>query len=218
MPLFKRDKIMREEQLRNLVVDHGSAIEVATVGCYQKHLTARAHPRGWGYLASNGHYGFGATTTQICFDGPGELAAEARALFWAIRKLVPLYRITLLTDYPQIANMVEAWRSGDHSAMPPGYDMTPGKSGYERKLVLAARKVHEHTDSVAVRLVDDYADTALGRGANELSIIGWKCSAREITKSEAEVQALTAASAALGVEPVLVTRDGQVDNAGEDNE
>lgn len=218
MPSVKRDKTMKEEQLRDLVVGRGSAIEVGIVGCYQKHATASAHPRGWGYLASDGHYGFGATTTQMRFDGPGELAAEARALFWAIRKLLPLYRITLLTDYPEIAHMVEAWRIGDQTAMPPGYRTARSESGYERKLVLAARRVHEHADSVAVRLVDDYADTALGAGADKLSIIAWKWSAREIAKAEAEAQALTAASTALGAAPVLLTRDDQVEGADEDDE
>ncbi|MGC5307690.1 hypothetical protein [Micromonospora zamorensis] len=215
MPSVKRDKQQKEEQLHQLVVAPGSAIEVAIVGWYELHSVNLAHPRGWGYLASDGHYGFGATTTQKRFDGPGELAAEMRALFWALWKLVPVYRVTLLTDYHEIANTVEAWRNGDHTAMPPGYDTAAGESGYERKLVLAARKAHAHADSLAVRLVDHYADTALGAGANELAHLGWKWSAREITKPDAEAQALALTSKILHVDPVLVARADQGDNADE---
>ncbi|MEU8425075.1 hypothetical protein AB0C15_29810 [Micromonospora sp. NPDC048835] len=218
MPSVKRDKQQKEEQLRQLVGVPGSFIEVAIVGWYELHSVNPAHPRGWGYLASDGHYGFGATTTQKRFDGPGELAAEARALFWAIRKLVPLYRVTLLTDYQEIANLVDAWRNGDESAMPPGYDTAAGESGHERKLVLAARKVHKHADLVAVRLVDHYTKTVLGVGANELAHLGWQWSAGEITKSDAEARALALASEVLNVDPVLVARDDQVDGAIEANE
>jgi predicted transcriptional regulator len=195
---------MGQEQLQQLAVAEGSPVEVAIVGCYQLHPSAHEHPRGWGYLASDGHYGFGATTTRRKFDGPGELAAEARALFWAIRRMVPTYRVTLLTDYPEIADMVNAWRGGDVTAALPGYDASDRPSGREAKLMIAARWVRDHSSLVSVRLVDDYADTPLGTGADRLSLIGWRWCAQELTKFEAQEQALDSVSKILNVDPVLM--------------
>ncbi|MEU8329340.1 hypothetical protein [Micromonospora sp. NPDC048839] len=218
MRSFRRDRWINEEQLQQLVVPCGNAIEVGIVGCFRLRSTGSGHPRGWGYLASDGHYGFGATTTQSRFDGPGELAAETRALFWALRKLVPNYRVTLITDYAEIASMVDAWRCGDDTAMPPGYDAAMSEAGYERKLLLAARKVHENAESVAVRQVNDYADTALGAGANKLSLIGWEWCAGEITKADAKARALAVASGALDVAPLLVAGDDQAEETDDGNE
>ncbi len=204
--VIRRDRWMREEQLQQLVVAEGSHIEAAIVGCYQLHATAYEHPRGWGYLASDGHYGFGATTTRRKFDGPGELAAEVRALFWAIRKLVPAYQVTLLTDYPEIAALVDAWRVGEVTAAPSGYDRSNRPSGREAKLMYAARRVHQHADLLTVRVVDDYANTSLGRGADQLAVLGWRWSAGELTKDAAGVGGLAVASKTLGVHPILVPR------------
>ncbi|MFG1893463.1 hypothetical protein ACGFIP_05595 [Micromonospora zamorensis] len=218
MRAFRRDRWINEEQLQQLAVPRGHTVEVGIVGCFGLLSTGSAHPRGWGYLASDGHYGFGATTTQSRFDGPGELAAETRALFWALRKLVPLYRVTLITDYAEIASMVDAWRSGDETAMPPGYDASVSEAGYERKLLLAARKVHEHADCVDVRQVKDYTETALGAGANKLSLLGWRWCSGEITKSDAKARALAVASRALDVDPLLVASDDQADETDEGKE
>ncbi|MEW2384328.1 hypothetical protein AB0873_19865 [Micromonospora sp. NPDC047707] len=206
MQLVRRDRWIRQEQLQQLVAADGSPVEVAIVGCYLKRPDAREHPRGWGYLADDGHYGFGATTTQRRYDGDGELAAEARALFWALRRLLPAYQVTVVTDYQEIADMVDAWRRGDLTAAPPGYDRSDRPSGREAKLMYLARRVHEHADRVTVRVVDGYEDTALGRVANELSILGWKWCAGEVTKANAQSHALGIASKALGVDPILVVR------------
>ncbi|MEU4712084.1 CBS domain-containing protein [Micromonospora purpureochromogenes] len=213
--LIRRDRWMKEEQLKQLVVAEKSRVEVAIVGYYQLHPSAHEHPRGWGYLASDGHYGFGATTTRRRFDGPGELAAEARALFWALRKLVPAYRVSLVTDYPEIADLVNAWRAGDVTAVPPGYDRSDRPSGREAKLMYVAPRVHQYADLVTVRVVEDYAGTALGRGADELSLIGWQWAAGETSKVEAQERALATASRLLDVKPVLVAR---IDKSHDGNE
>ncbi|WP_181548931.1 hypothetical protein [Micromonospora saelicesensis] len=206
MRQVRRDRWMRQEQLQPLVVADGNPVEVAIVGCYQLHPTAQEHPRGWGYLADDGHYGFGATTTRRRFDGQGELAAEARALFWALLRLLPAHHVTVVTDYPEIADMVNAWRRGDLTAAPPGYDLSDRPSGREAKLMHLAPRVHQHADQVDVRVADSYEDTALGRAANELSVLGWKWCAGELTKTTAADRALAIASKALGVEPILVPR------------
>ncbi|MEH0972813.1 CBS domain-containing protein [Micromonospora sp. CPCC 205546] len=206
MQLIRRDRWMREEQLQQLAVPAGSDVEVAIVGCYQLHPTAHEHPRGWGYLASDGHYGFGATTTRRRFDGDGELAAEARSLFWALRKLVPSYHVTVVTDYSEIADMVNAWRAGDVTAAPRGYDRSDRPSGREAKLMYIAARVHRYADAIHVRLVDDYTDTNLGRGADQLSLIGWQWCAGEMTKTMAHELALANASTTLNVDPLIVPR------------
>ncbi|WP_431874540.1 hypothetical protein [Micromonospora marina] len=219
MQLVRRDRWIRQEQLQQLAVADGSPVEVAVVGCYQLHSSAHEHPRGWGYVADDGHYGFGATTTRRRFDGDGELAAEARALFWALLRLVPAYRVTVVTDYQDIADMVNAWRRGDLSAAPPGYDRSDRPSGREAKLMYLARRVHEHADQVAVRIVGGYEDTALGRAANDLSVLGWQWCAGDVTKATAHDRALTIASKALGVDPILVVRmpePGEPDEPGDD--
>ncbi|MFI7080608.1 hypothetical protein ACIBO1_25220 [Micromonospora sp. NPDC049903] len=206
MELVRRDRWIQEEQLQPLVTAEGSPIEVAVVGCYQLHPTGHEHPRGWGYLADDGHYGFGATTTQRRFDGDGELAAEARALFWALHRLLRRYRVTVVTDYPAIAEMVDAWRRGELTAAPPGYDRSDRPSGRQAKLMYLAPRVHQYADQVSVRVVGGYEDTILGRAANELSVLGWKWSAGELSKFSARERGLSVASDALGVEPALVPR------------
>ncbi|SCF06486.1 hypothetical protein GA0070607_5096 [Micromonospora coriariae] len=133
---------------------------------------------------TNGHYGFGATTSQRRFDGDGELA---------------------VTDYPAVAEMVNAWREGDLTAAPPGYDRSDRASGRKAKLMFLAPRVQEHADRVAVHLVNGFEETVLGRAANELSLLGWKWCARELTKISASERALTFASSALDVEPILVS-------------
>ncbi|MFF5199440.1 hypothetical protein ACFY3B_07495 [Micromonospora parva] len=215
MRQVRRDRWMRQEQLQPLVVVEGSPVEVAIVGCYQLHPTAHEHPRGWGYLADDGHYGFGATTTRRRFDGQGELAAEARALFWALLRLLPAHQVTVVTDYPEIADMVNAWRRGDLTAAPPGYDLSDRPSGREAKLMYLAPRVHQHAERVTVRVADSYEDTTLGRAANELSVLGWKWCAGELTKTTAADRALVIASKALGVAPTLVPRmNGTEDRDG----
>ncbi|MCZ7437720.1 hypothetical protein O7598_15035 [Micromonospora sp. WMMC241] len=220
MQLVRRDRWIHEAQLRQLVIPADSSVEVAVVGCYQLHPTDHEHPRGWGYLADDGHYGFGATTTQRRFDGDGELAAEARALFWALHRLLPTYRVTVVTDYPAIADIVNAWRRGDLTAAPPGYDRADRPSGRKAKLMHLAPRVHEQADRVTVRVVDGYDDSALGRAANDLSVLGWKWAAREISKTTAGERALAIVSNVLGVEPVLVPRadgdDGDEREGAED--
>ncbi|WP_157517596.1 restriction system modified-DNA reader domain-containing protein [Micromonospora rifamycinica] len=215
MQSIRRDRWIQEAQLRQCVVPTDSAVEVAVVGCYQLHPSSNEHPRGWGYLADDGHFGFGATTTHRRFDGDGELAAEARALFWALRRLMPRYRVTVITDYPAIADMINAWRRGDLTVAPPGYDRSDRPSSRKAKLMLLAPRVHEHADRVTVRIVDSYEDTALGRGANELSILGWKMGAGELTKTSAGERALTAASSSLHVEPTLMPDAHRSDDSDE---
>lgn len=209
---LKRDNWISEEQLTDLAVAAGSQIEVGVVGCYaireqRPDAAPRPSPRGWGYLASDGHYGLGATVTPRKFDGHGELGAEARALFWAIRRLVPVYRVTVVTDYPEIKQMVDAWRRGDLTAAPPGYNHDRRPSGREAKLDRLARRVSENPGYVAARVVDDYADTPLGAGANRLATTGWRWAAGELRKTEAIARGTEIASKALGVSPTLVPRD-----------
>jgi hypothetical protein len=166
------------------------------------------HPRGWGYLASDGHYGYGATTTQRRFDGPGELAAEARALFWAVRRLVSGYRVAILTDQPEIKRMVDAWRQGDLTAAHPEYDHSPRESGRPPKLTLAAHWVYQRSELVTVKLVENYAATPLGVCANKLAFIGWRWAAGRLSRSAAWEEALGATAVTLGVDPVLVPTGG----------
>ncbi|WP_428966394.1 hypothetical protein [Micromonospora fluostatini] len=227
MQSLKRDRWIIERQLQRLVVPEGTPIQVGVVGWYQHDDVAAAewrrrhpgtredglaqvsHPRGWGYLASDGHYGLGATTTQRRYDGAGELAAELRALFWACRKLLPRWPTTVLTDYPEIHDLVEAWRRGDTERVPEGYNTEDRESGREAKLLRLARAVHQHRDLVTVKVLDDYADTPLGAGANKLSNLGWRWCANRIRKTEAKESGLATAARYLGVDPVLVPVEGE---------
>lgn len=217
MQALKRDRWIVEEQLAALVVPEGSPVRVGVVGFYAPSREPTVHPRGWGYLASDGHYGLGATTTTRRYDGPGELAAELRALFWALRKLVPRYRTTVLTDYPEIRELVNAWRRGNVEAVPPGYDPERRESGRESKLARAARAVAQHADTVTVEVVDDYAATPLGAGADQLSRLGWRWCAGELHKGDAKDRGLAVAAKYLDVAPVLVPRADRItddDGAG----
>lgn len=207
MQSLKRDRWIVEEQLQALVVPEDAPVRVGVVGFYAHNPRSTVHPRGWGYLSSDGHYGFGATTTQRRYDGPGELAAELRALFWALRKLLVRYRPTVLTDYPEIRELVNEWRRGNVDAAPPEYDTERRESGREAKLARAARAVSEHADRVVVEVVDGYAATALGAGANQLSELGWRWCAGQISKDAAKERGLAIASGHLDVAPVLVPRD-----------
>lgn len=204
---LKRDRWIVEEQLAALARPEGSPVRVGIVGCYAPSPTATAHPRGWGYLADDGHYGFGATTTTIKYDGPGELAAELRAMFWALRRLLPRYRLTIVTDYPEIRSLVNEWRRGNVEVVPPGYNPERRESGRESKLARAARAVAAHADQVVVDVVDDYADTPLGAGADELSKLGWNWCAGQVHKGDAKERGLDIAARHLDVAPQLVPRD-----------
>ncbi|SCE83308.1 hypothetical protein GA0070558_1093 [Micromonospora haikouensis] len=207
MQSLKRDRWMIEEQLAALVVPEGSLIRVGVVGCYAPTPEATIHPRGWGYLASDGHYGLGATTTTRRYDGPGELAAELRALFWALRRLLPRYRLEVLTDYPEIRELMNAWRRGNVEAIPPGYDSERRDSGREAKLSRAARTVHLNADRVVVEVVENYADTPLGLGADNLAQIGWKWCSGKLHKGDAKDRGLAAAAQHLNVAPALLSGD-----------
>lgn len=207
MQSLKRDRWIVEEQLEALVVPEGSPVRVGIVGYYAPGREAGPHPRGWGYLASDGHYGFGATTTTIRYDGPGELAAELRAMFWALRRLLPRYRVTLLTDYPEIRELVNAWRRGNVEVVPRGYNPERRESGRESKLARAARSVADHADQVVVEVVDDYAATPLGAGADQMSRLGWSWCAGRVHKGDAKERGLEIAARHLDVAPVLVPRD-----------
>ncbi|MEU1761240.1 hypothetical protein [Micromonospora sp. NPDC005652] len=207
MQALKRDRWIVEEQLAPLVRPEGSPVRVGVVGCYALKAGATAHPRGWGYLADDGHYGLGATTTTTRYDGPGELAAELRALFWALRRLLPRYQLTVLSDYPEIRELVNEWRRGNTDVVPRGYNPERRDSGRESKLARAARAVHQHADQVVVEVVSDYADTPLGAGADRLAQLGWHWCAGEIHKGDAKELGLAAAAHHLDVAPVLVPRD-----------
>ncbi|MFY1653388.1 hypothetical protein ACN27J_21175 [Solwaraspora sp. WMMB762] len=211
---ISRDSYQWERQLAQPRVQERAHVEVAVVGCYARHEERAQHPRGWGYLASDGHFGFGATTTFRKYDGDGELAAECRALFWAIKKLVPYRRIEILTDYPEIVHMVDAWRQGDITAAPPGYNHDRRPSGREPKLHIAGRIVGNHADAVTTKLLSDYSESGLGLGADKLSVLGWRWCAGDLDKESATAMALAAAADSLGVSPDLV----QTPSAGDRQE
>ncbi|MEV4544741.1 hypothetical protein [Micromonospora echinaurantiaca] len=206
---YPKEKYKIEQRLECL--GPVEAADVAIVGYWRPNTGSPRQPKGCGYLASSGHYGCGATTTPSRFDGPGTLAAEARALIWAVRRMVPAYRTTLLTDRPEIAELIESWRGGNTAAVTPGYDSSDRPSGKEAQLTRTARQVYRYADTVSVQLVNGSADNVLTIGAHELSFIGWQWCAEVITKETARERALRKASSALGVEPRLAPGASQPD-------
>jgi hypothetical protein len=207
----RRDRWMYERQLATLAQPEGSPIEVATVGCYAYLDSApdsrTYHPRGWGYVASDGRFGCGATTTTRRYDGPGEIAAELRALFWASRKLIPRHPTTIVTDYPEIVDLVQAWRSGAVDTYPAEYNSDRRAGGHEAKLAVLARLVFEHEATVSTRLVEDYAETPGGVAADKLAQLGWKWAAGKQTKQVVRQKAVEIVAGTFDVEPTLAVTD-----------
>ncbi|MBF9135234.1 hypothetical protein I0C86_41020 [Plantactinospora sp. S1510] len=201
----KREPWLIRGQLAGLDVPPGDRVELAAVGWIEEDGPT-VPPLAWGYLASSGHWGLGASPVPRRVGGDEVVGAEARGLFWGMRSLFPRERnpVTVITDFPEVADMVNAWRDGRTDVMPAGYMTQHPDSGRLPKLVILSRSVAQYPELIFVRLVEDYTDTRYGRGANTLARTAWDWSTRRIDREKAAADALAAAARRLDVPPVLL--------------
>ncbi|GAB3965538.1 hypothetical protein V1634_24645 [Plantactinospora veratri] len=209
----KKDRYRVRGRLAGLAVPPGQEIELAIVGYVEE--GPKTPPLAWGYLAGSGHWGLGANIVPRRIGGDEVVGAEGRALFWGLRVLFPRERnpVIVVTDYPEIAELIEAWRAGRTEEMPPDYQTHHPDSGREGKLALIARYVARYPHLIRVRLVEDYIESTYARGANELSKVGWAYAMHRMTKAAAMQQGLTVASQHLKVPPFLLPPDHDDDDA-----
>lgn len=220
--LTRKDSWFIRGQLAGLDAPAGRRVELAAVGYVEE--GPEVPPLAWGYLSSSGHFGLGANKVPRRVGGEEDLGAEGRGLFWGTQHLFPLERnrVTIITDIPELADLINAWRAGRTDVMPPGYKIRHPDSGRPPKLVILAADIAAHRDLVDVQLVEEYADTPLGTGANELATHAWAWATGAIDKPEARKRGLAIAADTLGVPRVLAPaqRDQQwdADDEGEEDD
>ncbi|WP_159104749.1 ribonuclease HI [Plantactinospora sp. BB1] len=200
-PLVKNDPYMDDTDSVEVTgwQQGDQPVLVGTDCSYRQRRDADRQPYGgpicWGYVATNGAYGFGATFMPRRIGGDPVSNGEMRAVFWAVRRLVPRHRVVLLTDSQDTVELIEEWRTGS-TRMPRGYTVQRA-SERPAKLELLRRNVVKHFELITVRWVRGHTGHPLNEGADALAKFAGLWATKRVSKEAAKADARRTAAAVL---------------------
>jgi ribonuclease HI len=156
----------------------------ATDGSYKKPWA------GWGYVATNGHWGLGGGDFSGRLDPTGQQGAlimELRAVNMAVRDIAgPL---TILIDSASAIRFLAAWRSGATSLMPDGYSLRERQHGSRPTLVALADLIRQRQAELTFEHVHGHAGHLLNEAADALARSALRHMARQGDGSAADAAA-----------------------------
>ncbi|MGN9917376.1 RNase H family protein [Micromonospora palomenae] len=165
-----RESYSHHATLEDFLTEPGAPVVLATDGSYKKadgHI--RNRPICWGYVADSGHYGLGGSSMPPRIVGQQVLQTELRAIWRALRRLIPEHPVLILTDSLDALELIELWRDGSEQ-MPPGYTLDRASERTATVLQLA-RLVAANADRVSVQKVQAHTGHPLNEGADALAKI-----------------------------------------------
>ncbi len=161
----------------------GTPLLIYTDGSVSRHLIADGLGRmtGWGYLATDGHWGCG-TIPQFensGFDVP--VTTELRAVWHAINTRLAARPLTVLLDSSHAIAWLTRWKNGDTN-LPPGY--TGKRSHGTPTLRRLQQLIAKYPRNLSVRKVAGHADDTLNIGADTLAQLGMRWARDALTKKD----------------------------------
>lgn len=126
---------------------------------------------GWGYLATDGHYGCGPYPQFDQVAGTGlAVVTELRAIWHAVGHLLPTTRVSVVTDSKSAAQTLTRWQDGD-SAMPRGYTGSKRKVSTLQQLRAAVTANPQH---LTIETVKSHSGDVLNEAADTLAQLGMR--------------------------------------------
>lgn len=141
---------------------------------------------GWGYLATDGHYGCGTYPQDSTLAGADVPAVtELRAVWHAIAERLATTKLTIILDSRVAKNILTDWLNGS-TKMPPGY---LGSQTRTSTLELLRQLVVAHANNLTMEHVKGHNGDILNEGADTLALIGLRWNRDNLENEDAHARA-----------------------------